>query len=373
MPEPKRIRDYGVIIGELPAGERNAITDVAGVKVGHCTLNEGPIQTGVTAVIPRQGNLFRNKVLAATHIINGFGKSAGLIQVEEMGVLETPIILTNTLSVGTAYSALAEYMLDENEDIGTTTGTVNPVVCECNDGYLNDIRAMSVRAKHVRSALASATSDFEEGAVGAGRGMSCFKLKGGIGTASRRIEIEGNFHLGALVMSNMGQTRDLTVAGKNIGREICRRNGNDTLPDVGSVIIILATDAPLCERQLKRLSKRAVVGLARTGSNIGTGSGEIVLAFTTQNGVPHYDESAIETYHRVHEKHMDQLFRAAAESVEEAVLNSMTAAVPVTGRDGLSRQSLGQYEDLIHEAQETQEQEVSTSEHAEEKPPQIAG
>lgn len=359
MPEPKRIRDYGVTIGEMPTGQRNAITDVPGVTVGHCTLSDGPVQTGVTAVIPRPGNLFRHKVMAATHIVNGFGKSAGLLQVEEMGVLETPILLTNTLSVGTAYSALVEHMLAENDDIGATTSTVNPVVCECNDGYLNDIRAMSVRTEHVHEALSSAGPDVAEGAVGAGRGMSCFKLKGGIGTASRRIDLGKPYHLGALVMSNMGQTRDLTIAGRTIGPEICRRNGGDALPDVGSIIIILATDAPLCDRQLKRLAKRAVVGLARTGSFIGNGSGEIVLAFTTENVVPHYEQDAVETYQRVHEKHMDILFRAAAESVEEAVLNSMTMAAPVTGRDGLSRRSLSQYADLIQRESQTQEQEVS--------------
>lgn len=361
MPEPKRIRDYGVTLGEMPTGPRNSITDVPGVSVGHCTLDDGSVQTGVTAVIPRPGNLFRDKVMAATHIINGFGKSAGLLQVEEMGVLETPILLTNTLSVGAAYEALVRHMLTENDDIGATTSTVNPVICECNDGYLNDIRALNVRDEHVKAALAAAGPDVAEGAVGAGRGMSCFKLKGGIGTASRQISIAGEqpYHLGALVMSNMGQTRDLTIAGHTIGPEICRRNAGDTLPDVGSIIIILATDAPLCDRQLKRLSKRAVVGLARTGSFIGTGSGEIVLAFSTQNAVPHYEQAAIETYQRVHEKHMDNLFRAAAESVEEAVLNSMTMATSVTGRDGLHRQSLNEFADLIQEASSSQQQEVS--------------
>ena len=359
MLEPKRIRDYGVTIGEMPTGQRNTITDVPGVTVGHCTLNQGPVQTGVTAVVPRPGNLFHNKVMAAAHIINGFGKSVGLSQIEEMGVLETPILLTNTLSVGAAYSGLVEYMLEKNTDTGATINTVNPVVCECNDGYLNEIRTMSVRTEHVREALVSAGPDVTEGAVGAGRGMSCFKLKGGIGTASRRIDLDESYHLGALVMSNMGQTRDLTISGRAIGPEICRRNGGDALADVGSVIIILATDAPLCDRQLKRLSKRAVVGLARTGSFIGNGSGEIVLAFTTQNAVPNDERDAVETYRRVHEKHMDNLFRATAESVEEAILNSMTMATPVTGRNGQSRRSLNQYADLIWETPQTQKREVS--------------
>ena len=347
-PKIKRIADYGIKIGELLPGRRNAISDVPGVMVGHSTLNDGQIQTGVTAILPHAGNLYRDKVMAATHIINGFGKSVGLLQVEEMGVLETPIILTNTLGVGIACTALVEHMLQQNEDIGTTTGTVNPVICECNDGYLNDIRSLSVQGHHVHHALACASSDIAEGAVGAGRGMSCFKLKGGIGTASRQLACGGGYHLGALVLSNMGQTRDLMVAGRAIGPDISARDGGDKLPDVGSIIIVLATDAPLCERQLKRLSKRAVVGLARTGSFIGNSSGEIVLSFTTKNRVPHAPQSPLERYTRLHEKGMDSLFRAAAECVEEAILNSMVTAPAVTGRDGLKRQSLSTFSDLFH-------------------------
>ena len=177
----KRITDYGVNTGILPRGPRNAITDVEGVRVGHCTLADGPVQTGVTAVLPHGGNLFREKLLAACHVINGFGKSAGLVQVEEMGTLETPVLLTNTFAVGAASEALVRHMLADNPDIGRETGTVNPVVCECNDGFLNDIRGFAVREEHVLRALASASEDFEEGAVGAGRGMSCHQLKGGIG------------------------------------------------------------------------------------------------------------------------------------------------------------------------------------------------
>lgn len=347
MSKNKRIRDYGIHVGQMATGVRNALTDVPGVKVGHCTLSDGNVQTGVTAILPHDGNLFKNKVVAASHIINGFGKSTGLVQVEEMGVIETPLVLTNALSVGTVCNALIKYMLSDNKDIGVTTSTVNPVVFECNDGYLNDIRTPNVKEAHVFEAIENASKDFDEGAVGAGTGMSCFKLKGGIGTSSRQIALDHTYHLGAMVLSNMGQTRDLTICGNNIGTEILDRMSEDPLPDVGSIIIILATDAPLNERQLKRISKRAVVGLARTGSFIGTGSGEIVLAFSTKNTVTHYKHEPVSACLRVHEGEMDLFFRAAAEATEEAILNSMVSAPATDGRDGLSRPSLKDFEDLL--------------------------
>ncbi len=343
----KRIRDYDIEIGEMTPGARNAISDIEGVKVGHCTLSDGAVQTGVTAIIPNKGNLFKNKVIATPHVINGFGKFVGLLQVEEMGVIETPIILTNTLSIGTGCNALIEYMLDQNNDIGVTTSTVNPIVCECNDGYLNDIRTPNVRPEHIFEALRQADEDFDEGAVGAGTGMSCYKLKGGIGTASRQINLDKTYHLGALVLSNMGQTRDFAIKGNKIGQEILRRIEEDPLPDVGSIIIVLATDAPLNERQLKRVAKRAVVGLAHTGSYIGTDSGEIVLAFSTQNSVPHYEQEQIASCQRMHESNIDLFFRAASEVTEEAILNSMIAAPATVGRYGLMRRSLKDFEDLL--------------------------
>ena len=214
--------NYGKLyFGELLCGEQNSICDVPGVLVGHKTLAHEEIQTGVTAVLPHGGNLFRDKVPAAVHVINGFGKTAGSIQISELGTLETPILLTNTLSVGTVSDALVRYMLRQNPEIGVDTGTVNPVVLECNDGYLNDIRSLSVTVRDVEEALNSASVHCEEGAVGAGRGMSCFGLKGGIGTASRVLEFDGvPYTMGVLVLTNFGSLEDFTICGNRVGEQI---------------------------------------------------------------------------------------------------------------------------------------------------------
>ncbi|MGB8954473.1 MAG: P1 family peptidase [Tumebacillaceae bacterium] len=345
----KRIRHYGFTIGTLPTGPRNSISDVAGVTVGHCTLNDGPVKTGVTAILPHPGNLFQDKVLAAAHVINGFGKTAGTIQIEELGTIETPILLTNTLSVGTAADALIEYMLERNPDIGVTTGTVNAVVGECNDMYLNDIRGRHVQKEHVFQALDSASADFAEGAVGAGTGMSCYGLKGGIGSASRRIELgDESYMVGVLVLSNFGAKGDLTIGGVPFGRLIEEQErASSQESDKGSIMIVLATDLPLSERQLKRVGKRAAIGLARTGSFIGHGSGDIVLAFTTANRVPHAQTASVNMIRMVHEDLLDPAFRAAAEATEEAVLNSMICAQTTVGRDGNTRHSLQEYMHLI--------------------------
>ncbi|RXT08105.1 P1 family peptidase [Ammoniphilus sp. CFH 90114] len=346
MGTKKRLRDYGISIGQLPTGPKNKITDVQGVKVGHVTLSEGAIQTGVTCILPHRGNCFQDKVLATSYVINGFGKTVGTIQMEELGVLETPILLTNTLSVGTVSAALVEYMLRDNEDIGVTTGTVNPVVGECNDGYLNDIRGLHVQKEHAWDAICKASEDFEEGAVGAGTGMSCFGLKGGIGSASRVVRIEAlDYTVGCIVLSNFGQKGDLLIDGRPVGKwiEMQDQSGHMTERDKGSIIIVLATDIPLSERQLKRVSKRATVGLSRTGSFVGHGSGDIVLSFSTANQVPHYPETTEVIQTVLHEDHLDSVFRAVAEAVEESILNSMVTAKSVTGRDGNSRRSLSEY------------------------------
>ncbi len=342
----RRIEEYGIRIGRMPKGPRNTIADVPGVSVGHCTLADGAVQTGVTAVIPATGNLFREKVMAACHVINGFGKSCGIVQIEEMGTLETPILLTNTFGVGATSEALVRSMLGANPDIGRETGTVNPAVFECNDGFLNDIRALPVREEHVLRAIASAGPDFEEGAVGAGRGMSCYQLKGGIGSASRIVEYGGaSFTLGALVLSNFGQMEDLTVDGRKLGGAIF-----GTAPpedEQGSIIAVLATDAPLTERQLKRVARRASVGITRTGAFIGNGSGEIALAFTTANRVFHDETSLVRRIGMFNENKINLLFRATVEATEEAVLNSMVCAEAVTGRDGHTRRSLAEFAELF--------------------------
>lgn len=326
-------KSRGIRVGKLPCGPLDKISDVPGVTVGHCTLAEGEVQTGVTALLPHQGDIFHDKVMAASHVINGFGKTTGLVQIDELGTLETPILFTNTLSVGTVETALVKYMLDKNPDICETTGSVNPVVCECNDSGLNDIRGLHVTEENVRATLADCRADFAEGAVGAGRGMRCHGLKGGIGSASRVVELDGKqYTIGALVLSNHAVFDDLVVAGTPIQSLL-----DAHIPpheDKGSIITVLATDIPLSERQLRRLCHRALVGLSRTGSFCGNGSGEIVIAFTTANRVPHYSEKAILPMGMLHDDAINPLFRAVAECVEESVLSSLLHAETVTGYHG---------------------------------------
>src|SRR5258708_4878254 len=259
-----RARDLGIVLGTLPPGPFNAITDVAGVRVGHATLvrgsgplvrGVGPVRTGVTALLPHGNNLFTAKVPAAASVFNGFGKSIGLVQIDELGQLETPILLTNTLNVGRVADALVAYMVEQNPAIGVTTGTVNPVVCECNDGFLNDIRGRHVGEQEVRAALDSAVGGLVlEGNIGAGTGMTAYGFAGGIGTASRRLAQEqGSYTLGALVLANFGRHGELLIAGVPVGREMERRREHPTTApgppsekrEQGSVIVLLATDAPL--------------------------------------------------------------------------------------------------------------------------------
>lgn len=333
--------EWGFSVGRLPHGPLNKISDVPGVTVGHCTLADGPVQTGVTALLPHPGDIFHDKVMAASHVINGFGKTTGLVQIDELGTLETPILFTNTLSVGTASTALVRYMLERCPDICETTGSVNPVVCECNDSGLNDIRGLHVTEEHVFAALADCRADFAEGAVGAGRGMRCHGLKGGIGSASRCVELDGRLYtIGALVLSNHALFEDLMVAGTPV-----RTLLDERVPpheDKGSIITVLATDIPLSERQLRRLCRRALVGLSRTGSYCGNGSGEIVLAFTTANRVPHYAEKQLLTFGMVQDDAINPLFRAVAECVEESVLSSLLHAETVTGKGGRTVRSLAE-------------------------------
>lgn len=314
-----------------PRGERDLITDVPGVKVGHVTLKEGDVHTGVTAVLPHGGNCFQDKVMAGVSVINGFGKSVGLIQIQELGTIETPILLTNTLSVGTACEELTRYMLEGNPDIGVTTGTVNCVVTECNDGRLNDIRGLHVRPEHVRQALANASEDFEEGAVGGGTGMVCLGLKGGIGSASRRVDVDGQtYTVGALVMSNFGAPGNLIIGGKHYDTNL----GREERKDEGSIIMLLATDIPLNERQLSRLAKRSMVALGRVGSYCGNGSGDIAIAFTTANRLPHYSQKNILDTKMFYDEDIDRVFVAGVEAVEEAIISSLYHAETTTGIRG---------------------------------------
>ncbi|MEA4953916.1 MAG: P1 family peptidase [Pseudoflavonifractor sp.] len=329
-----RARDYGVTVGELPIGPRNKITDVPGVTVGHCTVDTDEHKTGVTVVLPGPENPFTHKLPAAAFVLNGFGKTAGLVQVEELGTLETPIALTNTLNVGLVHDAVVEYMIGRCEAEGIDLRSVNPVVCECNDGGLNHIQRRAVSREHVFAALTAASSDFDEGDVGAGKGMVCHGLKGGIGSASRRLTLDGrDYTLGALVLANHGRLADLTMNGRRVGLEIeAKKAARES--DVGSCIVILATDLPLDSRQLGRVARRASVGLARLGSFIGHGSGEVFLAFSTANAFDPREKAATRTVTAFHENKMDLPFRAAAECTEEAVLNCLFTAHTLTGWDG---------------------------------------
>ncbi len=335
--ERPRVRDLGVRPGVLPPGKWNAITDVAGVRVGHKTLVEGEsIRTGVTAILPHPGNLFQKKVPAAVYVGNGFGKAAGFLQVRELGNLETPIVLTNTLAVGTALEAVVSWTLTRpgNEDVRS----VNAVVGETNDGYLNDIRARRVTAKDVVAAIEAASSGaVEEGSVGAGAGTVAFGWKGGIGTSSRVLpEKLGGYTAGALVQSNFGGL--LTIDGIRVGELLGRYSYREELEAArrradGSCMIVLATDAPLSARNLERLARRAILGLARTGSFMSNGSGDFVIAFSTRNLEDHSPAKPTRQIEELANDFVSPLFLAAVESVEEAVYNSLLKATTVTGYD----------------------------------------
>jgi len=331
-------------IGALPAGPLDAISDVRGVTVGHCTLAEGPLQTGVTVVRPHPGDAYRDKVPAAAAVLNGFGKSTGLVQVRELGVLETPLALTNTFGVGSVANAQIRAAVAANPAIGREWPTVNPLVFECNDGYLNDIQALAVQEAHYAQALGAAAERFAQGSVGAGRGMSSFSLKGGIGSASRIAAIQPGLRhtVGALVLANFGRLPALTIAGRPFGRELARLQDQGLAaeagrPEQGSIILLLATDAPLDARQLRRLALRAGAGLARTGSVFGHGSGDIALAFSTAYTIPHLAERAMPAVAMLHETRIDPLFEAAAEACEQAIVAALWHAESVGGRDGHRR------------------------------------
>lgn len=324
--QQKGIRDYGIQIGEFSPGPNNAITDVGEVTVGHFTLIQGnEIRTGVTAILPHQGNIFQEKVAAAMYIGNGFGKLVGYSQVQELGNLETPIILTNTLSVFTAAEALIEYTLNQpdNENVRS----VNPVVGETNDGYLNDIRGLHVKKEHIFKAIDNASSGLvKQGVIGAGTGTICFGYKGGIGSSSRELDEKyGGFTLGVLVQTNFGG--DLTIKGIAVEPELAKEKDS---PD-GSCMIVVATDAPVGSRNLKRLAKRALYGLARTGGIGSNGSGDYVIAFSTAEElrIPYRKDSRTKDSKELYNRNMTPLFDAVIEATEEAILNSLFYAETV--------------------------------------------
>ncbi|HVK97295.1 MAG TPA: P1 family peptidase [Flavisolibacter sp.] len=339
----KRSRDLGIRIGVLPTGKQNAITDVGGVSVGHTTLiKDDSVRTGVTAVLPHTGNIFQQKVPAGIYVGNGFGKLAGSTQVNELGNIESPIILTNTLAVATAMNAVIDYTLHQagNEQVQS----VNAVIGETNDGYLNDIRGQHVRKEDVVAAIKNARNGrVEEGAVGAGAGTVCFGFKGGIGTASRKLPMKlGGYTVGVLVQTNFGGV--LQVDGIPVGEELKKFYLSDQLNNTvdGSCMIVVATDAPLDNRNLERLAKRAFMGLAKTGGIASNGSGDYVIAFSTDtlNRVAHQSQDTKQHASVLRNDEMSPLFLAAIEATEEAIINSLITAKTTTGKQGRTVEAL---------------------------------
>ena len=331
--ERPRATDLGLNSGLLPHGVRNAITDVPRVSVSHVTLidgegileiGRGPVRTGVTVILPHDGNIFQEKVTAAVYVLNGFGKSVGFPQVAELGRIESPIALTSTLSTWRVADALIDFLSEENPGVYS----FNPIVGECNDGYLNDIVGRHVTAEHVFRAIRGASSpNIEEGVVGAGTGMTGFGWKGGIGTSSRLCELPaGVFTVGVMTLTNTGDARELRMDGVQIGRRLLP---SDMTDDRGSIMMVVATDAPLSSRQLGRVGRRAGMGLARAGGIAGHGSGDFIIAFSNAT------EQA-----RLEEEELTTLFRGVIESTEEAIINSVLRAETVVGRDGNSRHGI---------------------------------
>jgi D-aminopeptidase len=337
-----RARDLGIAPGVLPPGELNAITDVAGVRVGHVSLVAGDdIRTGVTAVLPHDGNIFQEKVPAAVYTANGFGKAVGFEQIRELGNLESPILLTNTLNVGTVMDAGARWVLDQEDN--ESVRSVNVVVGETNDGYLNDIRAQYVRPQHVFSAIESAEGGVvAEGNVGAGTGTRAFGWKAGIGTASRSLPSAlGGYTVGVLVQANFGGV--LTMDGVRVGELLGQYRFRDAMEtgieleleeEQGSIMVVIATDAPVGERNLERMARRASLGIARSGGFMSNGSGDFMIAFSTAERIPHGSEGSDRSKTRLNNSAMDPLFLATVEATEEAIYNSLLQAESMSGRDG---------------------------------------
>lgn len=363
-----RARDLGVNLGHLEPGPLNAITDVSGVRVGQVTLmrgegalipGEGPVRTGVTVIVPRD-DVWHKKVPAGAFVLNGTGEMTGLAWVSESGFLEYPIALTNTLNVPRVANGVISWMLRQNPGIGITDDTLTPVVAECDDGRLNDIQGRHVSEADVMRALDDATSGpVAEGSVGAGTGMISYGFKGGIGTASRRLAAaDGGYTVGVLVNANHGRRPELTMGGVPVGRQYdaagprsghageeppqqlqSGRDGTSGNAE-GSIIVIIATDAPLDSRQLTRLGKRAALGLARTGSTARHGSGDFMLAFSTGNVIPHYPTEPTFSLLHLADTHLNSMITATVEATEEAILNALTGATTVTGRDGFRAEAI---------------------------------
>src|SRR4051794_4002450 len=350
----RRLRDLGFTVGRWPTGAYNAITDVAGVRVGHTTLiegegplvvGEGPVRTGVTAILPHD-DIFHNRVIAGSFVLNGAGEVSGLTQVAEWGLLETPILLTNTLAVGKVSDAAVKWMTRHFPGIGTDYDVIIPLVGECDDSWLNDAVGRHVRSEHVYRAIEQATSGpVREGAVGAGTGLITCDFKAGIGTSSRRVSLVGdgirssgdvNYTLGVLVQSNFGVMRSLRVDGVAVGEllEPTLTPTDRRVRNAGSIIVVVATDAPLLSSQLVRLCKRAALGIGRVGSFAAHGSGEIIVGFSTANKVPRVSSRMTASIEVLLDEACDGLYEAIVECTEEAIVNSLCMADEMTGPTG---------------------------------------
>jgi D-aminopeptidase len=344
----------GLDIGNLDPGPSNAISDVPGVLVGHSTLirgegklvpGKGPVRTGATAILPHNENLFTEPVVGTVHIINGFGKAAGLAQLLELGRIETPILLTSTLNVGLVEDAVTQFMIEQNPEAGVSGPTPNPIVAECHDGYLNDAQGRHVHKEHIFQAILSATAKIEEGCVGAGTGMMAFGYKSGIGTASRELpDKHGGFTIGGLVVPNCGRKGDLIIKGVPITQIIGEPQQPTTTQkptlEGGSIIVILATNAPLTSRQLSRIARRAVIGIGRTGSVVSHGSGDFVIAFSTAYRDQTSKQDLVVRRTQFLDRRLTSLFGAAIEVTEEAILNALCMATRMVGRDNHVAESL---------------------------------
>ncbi len=392
-----RARELGISLGRYRPGKYNAITDVAGVLVGHSTIirghgplkpGEGPVRTGVTAILPNGGNVFDERVVGGGFILNGAGEVSGMTQVMEWGLLETPILLTNTLSVGACSDAMIRYLVERYPGIGAEHDVIIPLVGECDDSWLNDIAGRHVKREHVIEAIANAaTGAVAEGNVGGGTGMICCDFKGGIGTASRKLpEKHGGYTIGVLVMSNFGKMHNLRVGGLPVGeileqrfKAVPRRINN-----YGSIITVVATDAPLQTHQLNRLAKRAALGIGRVGSYAAHGSGEIILTFSTANKVPRETKKMIYRLKILLDQRMDPLYEAVIEATDEAILNSLCMARDMDGVNGNFspalpihevKQLISKYKDILPKPQtvrKTQQEPKSAAPRAPDGTPQPA-
>ena len=332
-----RVREFGIHLGKLERGEGNSISDVPGVSVGHATLvrgegklrvGEGPIRTGVTVILPHDGNVYEQKVRAGVHAHNGAGELTGALQVMEWGILETPIALTNSLNVGLVHDSIVEYMLQQSPTIGDQDDVVLPVVGECDDSYLNDIQGRHVKREHVFEAIKNARREVAEGSVGAGTGMSSLGFKAGIGTASRKVTGPADLVLGALVLANFGG--ELHVDGVPVGRQL---QVDDAQKTSRSIITVIATNAPLSSSQLRRIAARVPLALGRVGSFSANSSGDISIAFSTADRIGLLGDTVSAATHQVNWSILDELFEATVEATEEAILNSIFTSETMKGRD----------------------------------------